>query len=165
MAIDGRSADDGDVPWLSADERAAWLAVSALTVRLPAALDAQLQRDADLGLFEYMVLAVLSEQPDRTLQMTDIARFASASLSRLSHSAKRLERAGYLTRRQLPGGGRRTNATLTDAGYAKVVATAPGHVREVRRLLVDVLAPDEIVALRNIGRKIIDAIDPENDCR
>ena len=153
-----------DTPWLSPDERGAWLAVAALMVRLPAALDIQLERDAGLSMFEYMVLSVLSEEPDRTMRMSDIATFASSSLSRLSHTAKRLEKAGYLTRQQVPGGGRRTDATLTDAGYEKVLATAPAHVREVRRLLVDVLDPGEIDVLGRIGRKVVRAIDPDDAC-
>lgn len=155
----------GEVAWLSAVEREAWLATAGvLMVQLPAALESQLQEDAGLSLFEYMVMAVLSEQPDRTLQMSVIAKFASASLSRLSHTAKRLEQAGYLTRQQLPGGGRRTNATLTDAGYAKVVATAPGHVAEVRRLLIDVLTPGEIAMLGKVGTKVLRAIEPDARC-
>ncbi len=157
------TAED-DTSWLTPEERGAWLAVAALMVQLPTALDAQLERDSGLSMFEYMVLSVLSEQPDRTMQMTEIARFASSSLSRLSHTAKRLENAGYLTRRQVPGGGRRTNATLTDAGYAKVQLTAPAHVREVRRLLIDTLDADEIRVLAGIGRKVVHAIDPDRKC-
>ena len=74
-----------------------------------------------------------TEQPDRILQMSDIASFASASLSRLSHTATRLERQGLITREQVPGHGRRTQASLTSAGYEKVRSTAPGHVAQVRR--------------------------------
>lgn len=143
-----------DVRWLSPDERDAWLAAASLTVLLPGALDAQLQADAGLSFFEYMILAVLSEQDDRTLRMSDIAAFASGSLSRLSHAATRLEKQGFLTRSKIPGPGRSTNATLTEAGYAKVVATAPGHVAEVRRLLIDAVDPADLAALTRIGRAL-----------
>jgi hypothetical protein len=104
------------VRWLSADERAAWPAVAALMVKPPAALDGRLEADAGLGFFEYMVLAVLSEQPDRTRQMSDLAGLTSASLSRLSHTARRLERQGFLTRTQIPGRGRRTNEAIVQFG-------------------------------------------------
>lgn len=147
-----------DVRWLSPRERDAWLATSALTVSLPNALDAQLQADAGLSLFEYMVLAVLSEQDDWTMQMSEIAAFASGSLSRLSHVAKRLETQGYIVRSQVPGPGRRTNATLTEAGYAKVVATAPGHVMEVRRLLIDDMPEADLAALARIGRAVVERL-------
>lgn len=153
-----------DVDWLTEAERSAWLAVAALSMRLPAALDVQLQRDSELNFFEYLVMAMLSEQPDRTLQMSELARVTASSLSRLSHTARRLEQAGYLTRRRIPGGGRRTAATLTEAGWAKVVEAAPAHVREVRRLVFDAAEPEEIAALAGIGRKVVRAIDPEEPC-
>lgn len=147
------------VRWLTAEERQAWLSFAAMMVKFPAALDAQLHADAGLSFFEYMVLAVLSEQPDRSMQMTDIAEFASASLSRLSHTAKRLEQQGLITRQQVAGHGRRTRAILTDAGYDKVVMTAPGHVEEVRRLLIDDLTASELATLAKVGEKVLRKID------
>ena len=147
------------VHWLTDAERDAWLAVAGLTVKLPAALDAQLQADAGLSFFEYMVLAVLSEQPDRAMQMSDIAAFASASLSRLSHTATRLEKQGLITRKQMPGHGRRTQATLTDAGMEKVRAVAPHHVMHVRRLLIDGLTTEDLAALARIGNESLRRIE------
>lgn len=152
------------VRWLSDEERAAWLALAALTVKLPAALDAELQADAGLSLFEYMVMAVLSEQPERSMQMSDVARLTSASLSRLSHTAKRLEKQGYLQRRRCPGAGRRTTATLSRAGYDKVVTTAPAHVAQVRRLLIDAITPEQLAVLREVGDAVVARIDPDNHC-
>ena len=153
--------------WLSQDERAAWLAVSGLVAKLPSALDAQLQRDAGLTYFEYMVLAVLSEHPERTLQMSEIAAFASASLSRLSHAATRLESQGLITREPVPGQGRgrRTQATLTDAGYEKVRTTAPDHVTHVRQLLIDGLTAHEIAVLTRIGNRAMDRIEAASTVR
>ncbi|MCF6379872.1 MarR family winged helix-turn-helix transcriptional regulator [Nocardioides KLBMP 9356] len=150
--------------WLTEDERAAWLAASAVLIRLPAALDAQLQADHGLTFFEYMVLAVLSEREDRTLQMSDIAAATSSSLSRLSHVVKRLEAQGLVRRERVPGAGRRTNAVLTDAGFAKVVAAAPGHVARVRDLLVDAVPAEDLAALRRIGETVLGRIDPEDRC-
>lgn len=151
-----------EVRWLTPKEREAWLSTATLMVSLPGALDAQLQADAGLSFFEYMVLAVLSEQPDRTLQMSEIAAFASGSLSRLSHTAKRLEKHGYLTRTQVPGAGRRTNATLTEAGYAKVLESAPGHVTEVRRLLIDNISASDLAALTRVGHAVMRQLG--NEC-
>lgn len=144
--------------WLTPEERAAWLATGALMIRLPAALDAQLTRDSGLTFFEYMVLVGLSEAPGRTLQMSALADMASSSLSRLSHAAARLEDQGLLTRTRIPGAGRRTAATLTEAGLEKVSAAAPGHVRRVRELLVDHLSPDDLAALARAGRAVLNAL-------
>lgn len=145
--------------WLDADERAAWLAMAALATRLPAALDRQLERDHGLSLFEYFVLAMLSEEEDRSLQMSDLAAMSSSSLSRLSHTAARLERRGLLSRARCPGRGRRTVATLTDQGHAVVVSAAPGHVEAVRAHLIDLLSDDDLRALRRIGDRVVAHLD------
>ena len=92
-----------DVPWLSAEERGAWTALAAVVIKLPGVLDAQLQRDAQLSFFEYMIMAVLSEKEGRSDQMSEIAAATNASLSRLSHAVSRLERAGWIERERLPG--------------------------------------------------------------
>lgn len=148
--------------WLSADERASWLALAGTLNRLPAALDAQLQRDAGISHFEYQVLAALSEAPERTLRMSTLASFAEGSLSRLSQVVSRLERRGWVRRSVDPADGRYTLAHLTDDGWEKVVATAPGHVETVRRLVLDPLTRTQVRQLGDIGRRILAAVDPGN---
>src|SRR5438876_12263439 len=106
--------------WLDAEERQTWLALVAMLIKLQSALDAQLQRDAGISHFEYQVLAGLSEAPDRTLRMSDLAGFAEASLSRLSQVVSRLEQRGWVRRTQDPTDGRYTLAILTDDGWEKV---------------------------------------------
>jgi MarR family len=97
------TADVEEPRWLSEAERAAWLATAAIMITLPAALDARLQQEANLTFIEYMVLAVLSERDHRTMQMSEIAAGVSASLSRLSHVATRLEKRGLLRRCRVAG--------------------------------------------------------------
>lgn len=153
------SPKSGKVQWLSAEERDAWLALAGMMTKLPSALDAHLQADADISFFEYMVLAILSEQPDRSMQMSEIAEFVSASLSRLSHTAARLEKGDLITREQVPGHGRRTRAILTTSGFAKVKSTAPSHVMQVRHLVFDQLSAKDVAALARIGAKVMAAIE------
>jgi DNA-binding MarR family transcriptional regulator len=141
--------------WLTAEEQAAWRSVVALLIRLPAAIEAELQRDAGISQFEYLVLSGLSEAPNRTLRMSDLAAMASGSLSRLSHVVSRLEARGWVRREACPGDGRFINAVLTDDGWAKVVATAPGHVAAVRRLLIDVLTPEQLRELGAISGEVL----------
>lgn len=152
---------DDEPRWLDPDERETWLQLARLLIRLPAALDAQLRRDAGLTHFEYQVLAGLSEQDDRALRMSTLASFADGSLSRLSQVVARLERRGYVERRPDPDDGRYTVAHLTDAGWEKVVATAPSHVEEVRRLVLDPLTATQVRQLRAIGERVNHAIDPD----
>ncbi|NHA66939.1 winged helix-turn-helix transcriptional regulator [Phycicoccus sp. CMS6Z-2] len=145
-----------------------WRSLMALVTRLPSALDAQLKRDAGLNGFEYHVLAALSDAPDHTLPLTDLAGRSRGSLSRLSHAVTRLENAGWLTRERCTGGGpSRVEARLTAAGVEKLQDCAPGHVREVRRLVVDVLTPDELRALGHAARTVVRAagLDPADGDR
>lgn len=130
-------------------------------ISLPAALDARLQSEVELTFFEYMVLSVISEQGDRTLQMSDIAAGVSASLSRLSHVTTKLERRGLLLRSRMPGAGRRTCAKLTDAGYEKVVAAAPSHVAAVREYFLDALEPADLSVFSRIGGAVAKSINPK----
>lgn len=146
--------------WLSDEEQAAWLATAAIVITLPAALDSRLQRQAGLTFFEYMVLSMLSDHTDRTMRMSDIAAAVSASLSRLSHVVARLEKQGLLCRSRVPGSGRRTNATLTDVGYAKVVAAAPDHVAAARDYFIDALEPADLAMLQRVGRAVASRINP-----
>jgi DNA-binding MarR family transcriptional regulator len=153
-------AKSDDVPWLDDDEQAAWLSLMGTLIRLPAALDAQLRRDAGLSHFEYQILAGLSMAERRTLRMSDLASFAESSLSRLSHACRRLEAQGWLTRQADPDDGRATVAALTDDGYAKVVEAAPGHVRTVRRLVFDPLTRAQVKQLGEVTARIDAAIGP-----
>jgi DNA-binding MarR family transcriptional regulator len=147
-------------PWLSDTELAAWMPFSAMLMGLPSALDAQLQRDAKLSLFGYFVLAGLSEAPERTLPMSYLAVLVGGSLSRLSHAVSSLERQGWVTRHPAPGGRRRTLATLTEAGYAKVVESAPAHVAAVRRLVIDPLTKQQLNQLGRVSETILTELNP-----
>ena len=79
---------------------------------------------------------------------------ARGSLSRLSHAVSRLERAGWVERRSCGGAGRRTEARLTDKGWQQIRQTAPGHVREVRRLVIDALTGDAF-AISAVGERAV----------
>ncbi|MEU5721843.1 MarR family transcriptional regulator [Micromonospora sp. NPDC047738] len=150
--------------WLDAEERQTWLALVSVLIRLPSALDAQLQRDAGISHFEYQVLAGLSEAPDRTLRMSELAVLAEGSLSRLSQVVGRLEKRGWVRRTPDPTDGRYTLAILTEQGWAKVVGTAPGHVDAVRTLVFDPLTKAQQRQLRDIGHRIMRVVDPDGSC-
>lgn len=150
-----------DDRWLSEAEQHAWRRLAAVMLKLPAALEQQLQRDAGMSHFEYWVVALLSEAPDRTLRLSQLAAQAHASLSRLSHVVTRLERRGWVKRRPCPDDARATLAVLTDAGYATVVEAAPGHVRRVRQLVFDHLDAADVAELARLCGTIADRLDAE----
>src|SRR3954447_26519992 len=115
--------------WLTEEQQRVWRRLAAVVALLPAALEGQLQRDAELTHFGYWVLAMLSEAPARTLRMSELATRSHGSVSRLSHLVARLEERGWARRARSTEDGRGNVAVLTDDGYAKVAASAPGHVR------------------------------------
>jgi len=150
-----------DTRWLDTGEMAAWVRLAAVLELLPAALDAQLRRDAQLTHFDYYVLAMLSEAPGRTLRMTALAELTTATLARLSHVVQRLETRGLLERFPCPEDRRATNARLTPAGWAKVEESAPGHVATVREYVIDALTAEQVVQLGQIADAVLHRLDPD----
>jgi DNA-binding MarR family transcriptional regulator len=149
--------------WLDDDERAAWLNLAGVLMKLPAALDTQLRRDAGLSHFDYLALVILSDAPDRTLPMSELAALANGSLSRLSHVVSKLEKRGWVLRAPCTSDGRLTYARLTDDGWAKVVAAAPGHVETVRSLVIDALTKSQLRQLAKIGGRVLEQLDLRGD--
>src|SRR3954454_9468608 len=107
--------------WLTDDERVAWVRLAAVLELLPGVLDSQLRRDADLSHFEYFVLAMLSEAPERTLRMTSLAARTNATRPRLSHVVRRLEDRGLVRRCPCPEDGRAANAQRPGRGCTALV--------------------------------------------
>lgn len=147
--------------WLDDDERRAWVRLVAVLELLPAALDAQLRRDAGLTHFDYFVLSRLSEAPERTLRMTALALSTNATLPRLSHVVRRHEERGLVERFPCPEDGRATNARLTADGVRAVEAAAPGHVDTVRELVVDALTSTQLEQLAAIADSLLLRLDPD----
>ena len=149
-------------PWLSEPELRAWMRFVAVVELLPGVLDAQLQRDAGVSHFEYYVLAMLSESPERTLRMTALSDLTNATLPRLSHVIKRLEARRFVVRTPCEQDRRATNATLTAEGWGVVASAAPGHVRNVRANVVDVLSHEQVAQLDAISDQLLRRLDPDN---
>jgi DNA-binding MarR family transcriptional regulator len=143
---------------LDDDEQRTWRAFLAAIRLLTAELDRELQRDADMPHAYYEILVALSEAPDRTMRMNELADQSQSSRSRLSHAVSRLEEAGWVERRACPTDKRGSLAVLTDKGFAALEEAAPGHVEAVRRHLFDVLTPDQVRELGEISGAVRDGI-------
>ena len=144
-----------DIRWLSADEQRIWRAFITATEGLTEHLDRQLQHDSAMPYTYYEILVALSEAPDRTLRMSELAGARGSSRSRLSHAVARLEEVGWVRRRTCPTDKRGSFAMLTDAGFAALEAAAPGHVTAVREKLFDALTPEQVTALGEISKAIL----------
>jgi DNA-binding MarR family transcriptional regulator len=73
----------------------------------------------------------------------------------------RLERRGWVRRDPCPDDGRATLATLTDAGFARLAAAAPGHVEAVRAYVIDALDPAQLRELTAICDTVMRRMDAE----
>jgi DNA-binding MarR family transcriptional regulator len=144
-----------DTQWLDDDEQRTWRAFLTAQRLLFDRLERQLQRDAGLPHAYYEILVRLSEAPDRTLRMSQLADSSLSSRSRLSHAVARLEAAGWVRRRACAEDRRGSFAELTPEGLAKLEASAPGHVEAVRSDLFDALDRNHQHALREISQALV----------
>ncbi|MET0133514.1 MAG: MarR family transcriptional regulator [Kibdelosporangium sp.] len=126
--------------WLSARELAAWENFLAVSAVLNRRVEQQLKEDAGLSHPQYEVLARLSVCPRGELRMTELAGAALTSKSGLTYQVTQLEKAGLVTRRSSPDDDRGVVAALTEKGWEKLRATAPGHAALVRALFVSGLS-------------------------
>ena len=151
--------------WLDDDQQRTWRAWLTVSELLPRALDAQLQRDAGISHAAYVVLAMLSESPSRSRRMSDLARRANQSQSRLSHTVARLEERGWVRRERSADDGRGNLAVLTDAGWDVVRSAAPGHVDAVREAMFGPLTAEQTRALGEALQAIVERLDPDRSLR
>ena len=142
--------------WLTDEQQQTWRRFVEVLVKMPAALEGQLQRDAGMTYMGYLVLSTLSERDDRRLPMSRLAKKASASLSRLSHVVARLETQGWVRRERDPEDGRVQIAVLTDEGYRKVTESAPGHAEAVQQLVFDRLTSVQVRQLSKLCDSLLD---------
>jgi DNA-binding MarR family transcriptional regulator len=135
------------VPWLSEPEMQCWLGLIRVTTGVLGALDSELQSEHGLSLGEYEVLVHLSEEPEHSLRMTDLAARLHLSPSGITRRIDGLERAGLVERRQCPSDRRGSNAVLTAEGLRRLTEAAPTHVRGVRAHFIDQLSEKDIANL------------------
>ena len=151
--------------WLTDEQQRTWRAWLTVAELLPRVLDAQLQRDAGISHAAYVVLAMLSESPQSSRRMSDLARRANQSQSRLSHTVARLEERGWVRRERSAEDGRGNVAVLTDAGWDIVRKVAPGHVDAVREAMFAPLDPDQARALGEALEAVQERLDPDRSLR
>ncbi|MER6691907.1 MarR family winged helix-turn-helix transcriptional regulator [Streptomyces minutiscleroticus] len=150
-----------DPRWLDDEEQRTWRAYLHASVLLEDHLDRQLQRDAGMPHIYYGLLVQLGESPRRRLRMTELARNAKITRSRLSHAIARLEKNGWVRREDCPSDKRGQFAVLTDEGMEVLRRTAPGHVAAVRQAVFDRLSPEQQKSLGEIMQIVAEGLQPE----
>ena len=147
--------------WLDADEQATWRAFLDVLRLLGDRLERDLQAESGIPHGYYEILVRLSEAPDRTLRMSQLAESSLSSRSRISHAVNRLEELGWVRREECSDDRRGQLAVLTDDGFAALDAAAPGHVESVRTNVFDQLTERQVKQLRAISEAIRDHLAPD----
>jgi DNA-binding MarR family transcriptional regulator len=144
--IHSMSTDTPQPEWLDMEEQDAWREYLRATRMIEAVLDNDLQVHG-LQLSEYEIISVLSDAPGLRLRMSEIAEAVVQSRSRLTHTAGRLEKRGWVRREACVGDRRGVELVLTEAGRSEIARMAPTHVGSVRNNLVSHLSRQDFLAL------------------
>ncbi len=139
--------------WLDTDQQRAWRAFVLGSTLLFDRLDDDLRRHHGISLVEFEILVRLSEREGR-MRMAKLAHSLAHSRSRVTHTIKRMEASGLVTREDSPEDGRGVLAVITDRGRLLLDNVAPTHVGGVRDHLVDLADPADLAA---VGR-VFDAV-------
>jgi DNA-binding MarR family transcriptional regulator len=143
---------------------AAWRAFIAAATRSTAHLAQELLEETGMSLSSYEVLVHLSEAPERSLRMQELAGHVLLSQSGLTRLVDRLESEGLVQRRRCSSDGRGTFAVLTDAGLASLERAYPTHLRGVRSVFADLLSDEEAAQLAAVLERVVDATRPAPQC-
>lgn len=149
--------------WLDEDEQRTWRAVLRMFGQLTAELAQALNRDSDMSISDYEVLAILSEAPDGALQARALRCELQWEKSRLAHQVRRMEQRGLVRREACADDRRAPLVCITEAGNAAVRAAAPAHLARVREFFFDALSPAQSHAMRDAAEAILEnlsASDP-----
>lgn len=149
--------------WLSPEQQADWRAYIVGTTLLLDVLDRELRQAHGISLTEYEILVRLSENPDRTLRMAQIAEAMRHSRSRVTHTVSRMEDAGLIKRTASATDRRGVDATMTEAGWELLVKAAPTHVTGVREHLVDLATPEDMAAVGRVMNAVSDHLLTADD--
>lgn len=153
-----------ETKWLDADQQADWRAFIVGSTLLMDTLDRELRTAHGIALAEYEVLVRLSESPDRTLRMAEIADSMRHSRSRVTHTVSRMEKAGLIHREAAVGDKRGVVAVMTAKGWNLLKAAAHTHVTGVREHFVEVASANDFAAMGRVMNAVSDrlvAVNPD----
>jgi DNA-binding MarR family transcriptional regulator len=145
--------------WLTDDEQRVWRSLLDVHGRLIEQLDRDLLERHGLALGDYEVLVALSEAPEHSMRMAELASRLSLSPSGLTRRVDGLVKDGSVSRRSCPSDRRGSLAELTPKGLDRLVRAAPTHVAGVRRYLFDPLSSGNLAHLAAGLEAISDALD------
>lgn len=131
----------------------AWRALLRAHATLLRRLESDLEEETGLALADFDVLAQLALAGGE-LRMTELADRALISRSGMTRRVARLVGDGLVRRANAGSDARGIVVALTDAGVARLTATAPVHVRGISELFVARLDDHELAILESALEKV-----------
>jgi DNA-binding MarR family transcriptional regulator len=141
---------------LSPAELSTWRTFLRAHAQVIRRLEHDLVAEHDLPLASYDVLVQLSEAPDRSLRMTELAERVLLSRSGLTRLVDRLEREGLVARQACKSDARGTLAVLTDGGRDRLREAWPTHLQGVVDRFVGRLSADELQTLGTLLGRLVE---------
>ena len=147
-----------NTPWLSPEQQRNWRSfIGGITVLMDH-LDRDLRTQHDLSLGEYEILVRLSEAPNRSIRMAELAAAVAHSRSRVTHTIGRLERDGIVRRDTCSDDGRGVSAVLTDHGFSVLEKAAHTHVRGVHDYLIANAPDEEFEVVGRVMQRVLETV-------
>ena len=148
-----------DVRWLNEREARAWRSLQFMQMRLEAELARQLAIESELSYPDYVVLVALTDHPEGRLRPFELGNALGWEKSRLSHHVARMIERGLVKKEKCDSDRRGAFVAVTRKGRKQIEAAAPGHVRAVRRLFVDLLTPEQLDVIGDAAEAVLAEID------
>ena len=142
-----------EVQWLDDEEQSAWRAIVDGWLHLLSEVARPVQDATGLSSTDYAMLVYLSESPQRSARMSDLADCSGLPSGQVTYRVDRLVKLGFLERRPSEIDRRGTEAVLTDDGLAAFGAAAVVHVEAVRSAFLDHVTRDELLLLGTLMTK------------
>jgi len=154
--IGGRTASD--MPGLDIAEQKSWQNYLTASLRLYAELNVRLLEKHELSLGDVRLLHILSNLPDGTARMRELAEALPSPGSRLTRQIRRLEAQGLVRRATSPDDRRAVIAAITEQGRAVAEQATASYAHEVRKNFIDRLSRSQIAAMEDGCRRITTAL-------
>ena len=148
--------------WLTQREERAWRALQFMQMRLEAEIVKQLAMASGLSYPDYLVLVALTDHPDGRLRLFELGRGLGWEKSRLAHQVARMAERGLVKKERCDSDRRGAYVVVTTKGRKEIGAAAPGHVATVRRLFIDVLAPEQLDVIADAAGAVLAQLDRES---
>lgn len=128
-------------------------------MRLDAELARQLMADSQLSYPEYLVLVALTDQADGRMRLYELAEVLGWEKSRSSHLVSRMVTRGLISKEKCDSDRRGAFVVVTSKGRSEIASAAPGHVKAVKQLFVDVLTAEQIKAVGDAALEVLAAFE------